>query len=95
MIMNQSAIDRGLFRSLFMRTYNAKEEKSIRDPSKQELLEIPRREECRGNNYVYIIYVCVWVWVWVCLCLCGVCVCVYVFVVCVCVFVGREGGDDN
>ena len=51
-IMNQSSIDRGLFRSAFFRTYNS--EQTVVAQLKQERFEKPDRRECskyRSGNY--------------------------------------------
>ena len=52
LIMNQSSIDRGLFRTAFFRTYIAEEKREAR--LKYETIEIPDRQETRGiRNGVY------------------------------------------
>jgi DNA-directed RNA polymerase II subunit RPB2 len=48
-IMNQSAIDRGLFRSVFYRTYSTAEEKSAGRP--QQLLEKPNERSCANYRH--------------------------------------------
>ena len=51
-IMNQSSIDRGLFRSAFFRTYNSEQRKEAK--LKDEQFEIPIKSECskyRKGNY--------------------------------------------
>jgi len=48
-IMNQSAIDRGLFRSYFYRVY--KDETKQHGSSSKETFEIPNSKECIGLNY--------------------------------------------
>ena len=47
-IMNQSGIDRGLFRSAFFRTYQTQEK---RGGKKEELIEVPNRETCSGMRH--------------------------------------------
>lgn len=44
-IINRSAIDRGFFRSVFYRSYNAREE---RRGTNDQQLEVPSRESCQG-----------------------------------------------
>ena len=44
-IFNRSAIDRGIFRSVFYRSYNAREE---RKGTNDQQLEVPQRESCQG-----------------------------------------------
>jgi len=46
-IMNQSGIDRGLFRSVFYRSY--RDEEKNRDAYNEELVEKPARETCSGS----------------------------------------------
>lgn len=50
LIMNQSSIDRGLFRSSFFRTYNAKAKcrPGAFNPTKDEAFEVPNRTNCQG-----------------------------------------------
>jgi DNA-directed RNA polymerase II subunit RPB2 len=51
-IMNQSSIDRGLFRSAFFRTYTS--EQVVKSKLKHEQFEIPNKKECakiRSGNY--------------------------------------------
>lgn len=50
LILNQSSIDRGLFRSSFSRTYNAKAKcrPEVFDPAVDETFEIPTRSNCTG-----------------------------------------------
>lgn len=43
-IFNRSAIDRGIFRSVFYRSYNAREEKGTHD----QQFEVPSRDSCSG-----------------------------------------------
>jgi DNA-directed RNA polymerase II subunit RPB2 len=51
-IMNQSSIDRGLFRTAFFRTYTAEEKREAR--LKYETIEIPDRQDTMGiRNGVY------------------------------------------
>lgn len=47
-IMNQSAIDRGLFRSIFYRTY--KEEVKTQGGGVKEIIETPNKVECSGTK---------------------------------------------
>ena len=49
LIMNQSSIERGLFRSAFFRTYFSEEKREAK--LKFEKLEIPQREECSGMRH--------------------------------------------
>ena len=49
LIMNQSSIERGLFRSAFFRTYFSEEKREAK--LKFEKLEVPQREECSGMRH--------------------------------------------
>ena len=49
LIMNQSSIDRGLFRSAFFRTYHAEEKKEAK--LKSETFEIPDKYNCSGLRH--------------------------------------------
>ena len=49
LIMNQSSIDRGLFRSAFFRTYHAEEKKEAK--LKSETFEIPDKYNCTGLRH--------------------------------------------
>jgi DNA-directed RNA polymerase II subunit RPB2 len=53
LIMNQSSIDRGLFRSSFFRTYNDEAEGAINsyNPLQDERFEIPTRASCAGIKH--------------------------------------------
>jgi DNA-directed RNA polymerase II subunit RPB2 len=51
LIMNQSSIDRGLFRSVFFRSYKEKEE-ADKATGTMSLFEKPMRETCRGMRNV-------------------------------------------
>lgn len=55
LIMSQSSIDRGLFRSSFFRTYNSTAERSATaldfNPQKDEVFEIPVRANCKGMRH--------------------------------------------
>lgn len=53
LIMNQSSIDRGLFRSSFFRTYNAKAKSrpGLYDPLQDEAFEVPTRSTCIGMKH--------------------------------------------
>jgi len=53
LIMNQAAIDRGLFRSTFYRTYSDQEHNGDvwNSPGLQEKFERPTREECTGMRH--------------------------------------------
>jgi DNA-directed RNA polymerase II subunit RPB2 len=48
-IMNQSGIDRGLFRSVFYRSY--RDQESNIDNVNEELIEKPVRDKVKGNQY--------------------------------------------
>lgn len=50
LIVNQSSIDRGLFRSSFFRTYNAKAKSrpGLFNPLQDEAFEVPNRANCLG-----------------------------------------------
>ena len=48
-IMNQSSIDRGLFRSVFFRTYHSEEKREAK--LKRETFEIPNKETCGGLRH--------------------------------------------
>uniref|UniRef100_A0A915EJ38 DNA-directed RNA polymerase subunit beta n=1 Tax=Ditylenchus dipsaci TaxID=166011 RepID=A0A915EJ38_9BILA len=49
-IMNQSGIDRGLFRSVFYRSYRD-QEANTDNASNQEIIEKPTREKCSGMRH--------------------------------------------
>ena len=49
LIMNQSSIDRGLFRSAFFRTYHAEEKREAK--LKKETFEIPDKNNCNGLRH--------------------------------------------
>ena len=49
--MNQSAIDRGLFRSLYFRSI--KDEESAKSGLSKEEFERPRREETKARNFPF------------------------------------------
>ena len=49
LIMNQSAIERGLFRSAFFRTYYTEEKREAK--LKYEKIEIPQKSECSGIRH--------------------------------------------
>jgi DNA-directed RNA polymerase II subunit RPB2 len=53
LIMNQSSIDRGLFRSSFFRTYNAEAKGNINsyNPLQDERFEVPTRATCAGLKH--------------------------------------------
>ncbi len=55
LIMNQSSIDRGLFRSSFYRTYNGvcKQKPGVFNPMIDETFEVPTRDTCRGTHDNY------------------------------------------
>ena len=48
-IMNQSSIERGLFRSAFFRTYQSQEKKEAK--IREEIFEIPDRQKCSGLRH--------------------------------------------
>ena len=50
LILNQSSIDRGLFRSSFYRTYNSRAEcrEGLANLATDEIFEVPQRATCRG-----------------------------------------------
>uniref|UniRef100_A0A5S6QXK6 DNA-directed RNA polymerase subunit beta n=2 Tax=Trichuris muris TaxID=70415 RepID=A0A5S6QXK6_TRIMR len=48
-IMNSSAIDRGLFRSTFYRSY--RDQEANRDNYNEELIEKPSRDQCQGMRH--------------------------------------------
>ncbi|VDN50477.1 unnamed protein product [Dracunculus medinensis] len=48
-IMNQSGIDRGLFRSVFYRSY--RDEEANLDNANEEIIEKPSKEKCSGMRY--------------------------------------------
>ena len=48
-IMNQSSIDRGFFRSAFFRTYHSEQKREAR--LKHETFEVPNKENCKGLRH--------------------------------------------
>ena len=51
-IMNQSGIDRGLFRSVFYRSY--RDQESNIDNVNEELIEKPTPDKCKGKeNFIF------------------------------------------